>query len=79
MEYQRTCILCKYFNVHTATSDWSEVTLGEDFEINCTKVVTKNPYSTHFYIYGEDLTEEKFRTTLLTAVNCKDFEERTSE
>jgi len=64
----RTCIECKLFVIETQTVAYSEYTPGSDFWIRCVK---------KFYnISGYELTESKFRETLLKGLTCRFFTPR---
>lgn len=61
----KVCWLCKHFYYSTATSDWSEYTPGNDFEMFCEQ--------RHWRFDSFETSQEDFGKMLSTAENCKDY------
>jgi len=65
MKKVRVCILCKHFIFNPGAEDFSENTPGYGWWVKCRKE--------HFAeTGGQDVTEEQYRTLLLTAEKCVD-------
>lgn len=66
---EKLCIGCKHFFIDFGREDWSELTPGDPPEVRCLKH--------HFSVEDpRDLTTEKFRKVLKTAINCQEYEWR---
>jgi hypothetical protein len=87
---KRVCVLCKYFGFDCAEPDWSDLTPGRGWSMECGiyvngagERVDPTPFSDwgreglslRWYLDGHEVTQEQLRTTLLTAETCPDFEE----
>ena len=63
----KSCLECGNWWFNPGCSDYSDVTPGEDWELNCNKG--------HFRMSGFDITQEEFREKLLLANKCEDFKQ----
>ena len=80
---RRVCVVCKHFVFDPGCPDWSDVTPGDDWSMQCSVWVDKDGRRTddqdaqsevRFCIGGSDTTEAELRAALLTAETCPDFE-----
>ena len=62
----RSCLECKHWQFDAGYPDYSEVTPGEDWSMECCKL--------HFRLSGFDISEKEFRATMTRAGECTDFE-----
>lgn len=86
---KRTCVLCKHFLFDAGHADYSDVTPGYDWSMECNIHLDRDGkriilaegeflpsyWELRWYLSGHDVTEDQLRTTLLTAETCPDFEE----
>ena len=66
MSEPRTCIMCRYWWIEFE-EDWSDITPGEGFSSGCNKA--------HWRTGKGELSASSYRSFLLEAVECKDYEE----
>ena len=64
-EDRSSCLGCAYFRIKIAEPDWSEVTPGSNFAIEC----WKEKWEFDTYKHGEDY----LRDIMNTAKDCQDF------
>jgi hypothetical protein len=68
MRIERTCISCDYWRFDAGSEGYSELTPGWNWSSYCGK--------NHWSADGVNESEEGYRDKLLTAGDCKDFEQR---
>jgi hypothetical protein len=62
----RVCATCKHFVFHESEPDYSEFTPGSDCSFSCSKG--------YWHANGSDCTEAEFRSSMLAATHCLDYE-----
>jgi hypothetical protein len=62
----RVCATCKHFVFHESEPDYSELTPGADCSFSCSKG--------YWHANGGSCTEAEFRSSMLAATHCLDYE-----
>jgi len=63
----KICLFCVHFDMNTGEPDWSDITPGSDFSMDC----AKNKW-TSIDVYDRCSIEE-YRTIMLKAEKCDEF------